>query len=424
MAFTLRRRYNATEAMKTSVIVDARLVRTADGHVWTKVGFEYRFWTRYLNVFECVKVVARVRDVTEIDTSYERVSGPAVAVHAVPHYLGPFQYLKARVAIRRALAQSVAEGEAAIFRVGSRLADDLIPHFWRARRPYGLEVVGDPYDVFAPGAVRHPLRPLFRSVCTYNLKRQCASAAAVSYVTKGTLQRRYPSGSPDGVPAFTTHYSSIDLDESDFVAPARSSPAMSRPRLVFVGSFAQLYKAPDVLIRALHLLRQRGVRADLILIGDGKHRCEMEELVRSLNLQEVVVFRGEMDRNSVRKELDLATVFVLPSRTEGLPRAMIEAMARSLPCIGTNVGGIPELLHRDDMVEPESVGSLASRLQACLSSPTRLAEMSERNFKAAQEYRAEVLGKRRDQFYSVLRAKTEGWLLAQQESAPSRFTPT
>ena len=62
-------------------------------------------------------------------------------------------------------------------------------------------------------------------------------------------------------------------------------------------------------------------------------------------LRDRVRFRGQLTTPvDVRAELDRADLFVLPSRQEGLPRAMIEAMARALPCIGSSVGGIPELL--------------------------------------------------------------------------------
>jgi glycosyltransferase involved in cell wall biosynthesis len=89
-------------------------------------------------------------------------------------------------------------------------------------------------------------------------------------------------------------------------------------------------------------------------------------------------------------------------------------MARSLPCIGTNVGGIPELLHADDMVAADDAHALANKLQECLSSSERLAAMSRRNFTKAQDYQAEILQARRDRFYSVLRERTAEWIARKQ----------
>src|SRR6185369_6068290 len=112
----------------------------------------------------------------------------------------------------------------------------------------------------------------------------------------------------------------------------------------------------------------------------------------------------------VRAQLDAADLFVLPSRSEGLPRAMIEAMARALPCIGSTAGGIPELLPPEDLVPASNVAALASKIQEVLSSPARLSAMSSRNLAAALEYRDEVLDARRRAFFEHIRDVTAEWL--------------
>jgi glycosyltransferase involved in cell wall biosynthesis len=123
-----------------------------------------------------------------------------------------------------------------------------------------------------------------------------------------------------------------------------------------------------------------------------------------------VTFRGQLPAGpEVRAELDQADVFLLPSRTEGLPRALVEAMARGLPCVGSTVGGIPELLPAEDMVPPGDAGALASKIREVVTDPARMARMSERNLRAAQDYRQDVLQPRRDAFYRHVRERTEAW---------------
>ena len=107
----------------------------------------------------------------------------------------------------------------------------------------------------------------------------------------------------------------------------------------------------------------------------------------------------------------------MPSRTEGLPRALIEAMARALPCIATRVGGIPELLDEEDMVSSEDYVGLANKIREVISDPERLSRMSRRNLERVQEFRPEVLEKRRTEFYRCLRQRTEHWQ-EQQLSPP------
>jgi glycosyltransferase involved in cell wall biosynthesis len=105
---------------------------------------------------------------------------------------------------------------------------------------------------------------------------------------------------------------------------------------------------------------------------------------------------------------------VLPSRTEGLPRVIVEAMARALPCVASNVGGIPELLHPEDMVASNDPGALAAKIKQVLTSPARLNEMSIRNLAKAQEFRPHVLEERRTRFYRFLHDVTGEWLTKKQ----------
>ena len=109
-------------------------------------------------------------------------------------------------------------------------------------------------------------------------------------------------------------------------------------------------------------------------------------------------------------QLERADLFVLPSHQEGLPRAMVEAMARALPCIGSTVGGIPELLPPEDMVPPGNVTALATKIRQVITDPDRMAQMSARNLQIATEYRDEILQKQRIEFYRYVREITETWL--------------
>jgi hypothetical protein len=107
--------------------------------------------------------------------------------------------------------QSLRIGDAVVLRVPGNVDGLLFSRLKSLNNyPFGVEVIGDPYDVFAPGSVEHPLRPFFRWHMTRQLKNRCANACAASYVTAQALQRRYPSTS------FTIAASSIDLHADAF----------------------------------------------------------------------------------------------------------------------------------------------------------------------------------------------------------------
>lgn len=408
--------------MRLIVTCEHRFSLASDGSVWSRGCYDYPFWERYLAAFDSVRIMARAKVEPGIDESYQAVTGPAVEFWPLPFYLGPEQFLFRRGKIRRSLLSAVEPGDTLLCRVGSPLADELLPSFWKEDRPYGLEVVGDPYEAMGPHTIRHPLRPLFRSLAVCSLRRQCTRAVAVAYVTRDHLQKRYPCpahsvGVSDVGPldfrsnpkVFTTSYSSVSCENTQFVERARSYHEDERPRILFVGSLAQMYKGADILIAAVkHLLPV--IVPTVVLVGAGKHRAELEKRCRKLGVSEYVTFLGELSSGqAIRDQMDRATLFVMPSRTEGLPRAMIEAMTRALPCIGTRVGGIPELLADEDLVAPGDVAGLATKIKEVWADPERLSRMSERNLRQVQEYRPEALGKRRNEFYRFLRKATERW---------------
>ena len=130
-----------------------------------------------------------------------------------------------------------------------------------------------------------------------------------------------------------------------------------------------------------------------------------------MGLAERVCFLGQLPAgDAVRTELDKADLFVIPSRTEGLPRALIEAMARGLPCIGSQVGGIPELLTPEDMFASDNLTALVDKIREVVTNPERLAGMSARSLDKARDYKEEILRDRRNTFYRYLRTRTEAWL--------------
>lgn len=393
--------------MDVLVALEHRFSKTADGAVWTQTMFGLSFWCRYLDAFDGVKILARAKEVTSVPDDWERVDGPGITFLPVPHYVGPEQFLLRALPVLRTTRAAINAVDAVILRVPSRIAAIIHPVLLRTGHPYGVEVVGDPYDVFAPGNVKHPLRPFFRWWFPRELRYQCYRACAAAYVTKSSLQRRYPP-SPE---TFTTHYSDVELPTEAFVSSPRTQFNSDLPTIIFVGTLQQLYKGPDVLINALGRCIKEGLNSRLIIVGDGQYRAKLRVQAVNLGIADRVIFTGQLSKGSaVREELDRADLFVLPSLTEGLPRAMIEAMARGLPCIGSTVGGITELLPPEDMVPPGNADALALKILEVIRDPQRMANMSRRNLEKAYEYRDEALRKRRLEFYQYMRKTTESWV--------------
>lgn len=404
--------------MRVTVSLEQRFHRTPDGRIWAAGGLDARFWDTYLGVFDAVRVLARVSVVAEPPARCALADGPGVSFAPMPYYIGPAQLLARLPAVVRAASAHAQADDAYVLRVPSFLASFLAYQLARRSHPYSVEVVGNPYDVFAPGTIDHPLRPLLRHWTARELRRQCSTSQAALYVTDQTLQARYPCSGP----AFGI--SDIRLEPDAIAAAPR---AFSRPakRLVFVGSLEQLYKAPDVLLHAVAMLVATGHDLALTIVGDGRHRAHLEASPVVVTLGQRVRFLGWLPGGeAVRRELDAADVFVLPSRTEGLPRALVEAMARGLPCVGSSAGGIPELLPPEYLANPGDPAHLATILARLVTDPPQLTSASARNLARARAFSSSVLGPRRAAFYRAVKESTEKALSSKRSSEQVSVAPS
>ena len=140
------------------------------------------------------------------------------------------------------------------------------------------------------------------------------------------------------------------------------------------------------LLEALSLLERRGRRFHAVVVGDGKERDALLRQTRGLGLAERVRFLGE--RPDVERLLPGMDVFVLSSREEGIPNALLEAMAAGRPAVATAVGGTPEVMEDGTtgwLVPPRDPEALAAALEAALSDPAEAARRGAAAQRAARE---------------------------------------
>ena len=162
---------------------------------------------------------------------------------------------------------------------------------------------------------------------------------------------------------------------------AKPAPQPARPRLVCVGRLSP-EKGVMLLVDAAARLVERGRDFDLVLLGDGPSRPAIEARIRETFLEDHVSLPGWVDSDRVAEEIAAASALVVPSFSEGIPVALMEAMALGRPAVSTRVGGIPELLEHGEsgwLVAPGSVDALVEGLEALLdASPEARAAMGER----------------------------------------------
>jgi glycosyltransferase involved in cell wall biosynthesis len=168
-------------------------------------------------------------------------------------------------------------------------------------------------------------------------------------------------------------------------------------RLLSVSHLGPL-KGLDVLIKAIQCLSAQGLSVEWWCAGDGSCRQSLEDLVRNLGLVDRVRFLGYVPHGSELFRLYRnADIFVLPSLTEGLPNALMEAMAHSLPVVASEVGGVPGAVRHGIegiLVEPGHPDLLADAISKLADDLDQVNEMRRAAFSRAQQFTAEALAER------------------------------
>jgi colanic acid/amylovoran biosynthesis glycosyltransferase len=156
--------------------------------------------------------------------------------------------------------------------------------------------------------------------------------------------------------------------DDDFMSAA-ATPVPDRPRLVNVGRLAE-QKGQLLLVEAAARLREKGLDFELVLVGDGPLRDELERMIDRNDLDGYVRITGFQSSEVVREEVEAARALVLPSFAEGLPMVLMEAMALGRPVISTWIAGIPELVEPGRsgwLVPPGSIEPLVEAMAEALT---------------------------------------------------------
>lgn len=156
--------------------------------------------------------------------------------------------------------------------------------------------------------------------------------------------------------------------------------------ILFVGSLINR-KGPTVLLEAFVNLLDQTPSAKLFIIGEGPLLNQLESFVAENNLTLKVQFLGSLPQAEVSKWMRMSKVFVLPSLEEGLGVVLLEALASGTPCIGSEVGGIPDVINNDvgKLIPPNDPKALKNALVEILDDETKWKLMSEKARQRAEE---------------------------------------
>lgn len=218
------------------------------------------------------------------------------------------------------------------------------------------------------------------------------------YVTKEFLQKRYPSS------AKQINCSNVELksiDKESLNTRLIKIKNQTENRILKIGTVAALdvpFKGQADVIKAIAVLKRKGFNFEYHLVGQGDKQF-LFETAQKENVLDLIKIVGPLKHEQVFDFYDQIDLYIQPSKQEGLPRALIEAMSRACPSLGARTAGIPELLDDDFIFQPGNVSEIAKKLTKF--NKTIMLQQAEINFNKSQEFSREILEKRRKDFYDV-----------------------
>lgn len=359
-----------------------------------------QMFERYFMVADSLEIVIRARDISEKEAteSMSKITNSKISITECPNLSSVKGMLTKTNKVYRLLEERIASADIVFIRLPSNIGNIAVDVCKKLKKKYLLEVVGCPWDAYWNYSLQGKfLAPIAKNA----MRKRVKNAPYVLYVTNNFLQNRYP-----------TEGESIGCSNVEL---APMSDAILEKRLEKISNYREdtkyiigtaagidiLFKGQQYVIQALGILKKMGItNIEYQLIGGGSGEY-LRSVAKENGVIDQVNIIGQLPHNKVFDWLDKLDIYVQPSRQEGLPRSMIEAMSRGLPCIGANTAGIPELIDKkyvfsNSNIEVEEIYQLLMQL---LEQPDNMKIIAERNYNEAKKYQRNILIERRTKFF-------------------------
>lgn len=390
------------EIIKIGVILGHRYNRVGNQY-YTYTSYHADMWKEHLEVFDEVLLLDKANHLNEVPAGQKPVLTENVSFVEFPSYRGLKQILAipamlniARKTVRKADVWNLHAPDLGTFCLW----------FWAViyKVPYMIELRGDQsmtVDYLKLRGIKFPL--IIACIQRFNYWLQRYKPVAIVSVAKNYFDS-YPARNK--CKCFTISDNRIPLDR--YGVKKVFSDSNRKWVIVTVGR-VEAQKNPIGTLKALALLSEKGFSNwEFHWLGNGPLLDRANEEINRLGLEQQVTMHGFVKWDDVFEILDKSDLFLLNTVSEGLPRALVEGMARGLPAIAARVGGVPELLPDEDIFPPMNDGALAEKLIEVLSSQERLNNMSERNLAKSLEYSSDNLSKRKKDYYLWLKNELRG----------------
>lgn len=359
-------------------------------------GLPKEAWSRYLDNVDELIVVSRGSN-DENKSGLILSSREKIQFDLFYQVKGGLDYYKFKKDIVLKLKKYIQEVDFVIIRVPSTIGFFAYEICKKLNKPFVTEVVGCAWDSSwnygsLPIKLQAPLGFM-------RMKKMVKNSFATTYVTKYFLQKRYPTNSN-----IVIHASNVQIPPTEDSLLERHLNLLNREdnkiyNIGIIGNLSVKYKGFDVALKALKLLKENYPNFKFHLVGGGD-QTYVKDLIKENQLEDNCIIVGRLQAGEdIFNFLDQLDLYIHPSKQEGLPRSVIEAMSRACPVLGSSVAGIPELIEAKYLHKPGDVNKLYQDLSNLFSNDSELIEMSKNNYIKSKEYTVDILERRRSEFY-------------------------
>lgn len=381
---------------------DTRFVECSGGGVLVPPGMGMSLWNRYLRHFREVRLLGRIGAERAEGSWYERVRCSEISFRGVPDVRVRKEFASRLRELWSVAEEEVWGADAVIARLPSETGLAVIGSARQLGRPWAVEVVGSAWTLWSYGGL--PAR-VYAPVMEVRVRRAVRRAPFALYVTRNSLQERYPC--PNGR---VVSCSNVELPRPEVgvldrrLERTRGLGAGGSVVFGLIGSLRGRFKGIEIALDALRRVRRSlpGVKLRVLGAGDSG---PWERMAAEKGVEDLTLFDGIRDSGrAIFEWLDGIDVYLQPSLSDGLPRSIIEAMSRGSPVIGSDVGGIGEVVSREVLVRPGDARQLAGRMRRMVEDLEFRQGQCIRNWEIAAGYAEDVLEPKRDAFWGEFAA--------------------
>ncbi|BDX20533.1 hypothetical protein MFKK_33430 [Halopseudomonas aestusnigri] len=361
--------------------------------VYSRGGLPSSAWDRYLEHFSELVVLGRKGKEVKIQSKMTLSSCPRVSFELLPNLSRLRFMVFGSSVVSEKIYLAVRGVDVVVVRLPSRVGMVVLKEAIRQKKPYVIELVGCTFDSYwHHGGLKAKVMAFWDF---FAVKARVLSARYVIYVTEHYLQQRYPNRSGVSISCSNVNVAELEFDP----ALALSRTKRGRVKIGLIGNYDAAYKGIDVAIRALHNVVRAGYDVVLQIVGSGDS-SRYQKLVADLGMSSHVVFLGRLSAGTeIFRWLESVDIYIQPSMTEGLPRALIEAMSVGCPCIGSRVGGIPELLGERYLFNSGDYVALKNLLIAMIDNEDYRVSSCKENYVRSLDFVSDKLARRRSAFF-------------------------